>query len=223
MIRVLVVDDDPVAAEAHAAYTARVGGFSVVGRAATGVEALRLLAREPVDLVLLDMGLPDRHGLEVCRAIRAAGHSVDIMAVTSARELPVVRAAVSQGIVGYLLKPFAFAALRDKLERYAAYRAQLSGAGPVAGQHEVDRMLATLRSADPSHLPKGMSRESFDAVVAIVRAADGGVSAAEAAAALGASRITTRRYLEHLAGIGLVDRVPRYGGAGRPEVEYRWK
>jgi len=169
------------------------------------------------------MNLPDMHGLEVCRAMRAARHGADVIAVTSARDLAIVRAAVSQGIVQYLLKPFVFATLRDKLERYAAYRTQLSGEGPIAGQHEVDRMLATLRSADPSDLPKGMSRESLDAVVAILRAADGGVSAAEAAAALGASRITTRRYLEHLAGIGLVDRVPRYGGAGRPEVEYRWK
>jgi response regulator of citrate/malate metabolism len=221
-VRVLVVEDDPVAAEAHAAYVARVPGFVVVGRASTGREAMRILEREPVDLVLLDMGLPDMHGLEVCRAMRAARHGADIVAVTSARDLAVVRAAVSQGIVQYLLKPFAFAALRDKLERYAAYRAQLSGDGVLAGQHEVDRMLATLRSADPVDPPKGMSRESLDAVVAAIRSAPGAVSASEVAETLGTSRITARRYLEYLSEIGLAERSPRYGGAGRPEVEYRW-
>lgn len=221
-VRVLVVEDEPVAAEAHAAYVTRVPGFVVAGRASTGREALRTLEREPVDLILLDMGLPDMHGLDVCRAVRAAGHGADVIAVTSARDLAVVRAAVSQGIVQYLLKPFGFAALRDKLERYAAYRAQLAGGGALASQHEVDRVLATLRGADPVDLPKGMSRESLDAVVATVRGSAAGISASEAGEALGMSRITARRYLEYLAELGLAERRPRYGGAGRPEVEYRW-
>jgi len=68
------------------------------------------------------MFLPDMHGLDVVRAMRTAGHRADVIAVTSARDIEVVRAAVSQGIVQYLLKPFTFSALREKLERYAAYR-----------------------------------------------------------------------------------------------------
>jgi len=167
------------------------------------------------------MHLPDLHGLDVVRAMRTAGHRADVIAVTSARDLEVVRAAVSQGVVQYLLKPFTFAALRDKLERYAAYRRQLEG-DVASGQHEVDRALATLRGTDPSSLPKGMSLESMDAVVAVLRPSDEGLSAAEVAAKVGASRVTARRYLEHLADSTLVVRSSRYGGAGRPEVEYRW-
>ncbi|MDT5024844.1 MAG: hypothetical protein QOE61_1270, partial [Micromonosporaceae bacterium] len=164
MIRVLVVEDEPIAADAHAVYVNRVAGFAVAGQVGTAAEALRQLEKGDVDLVLLDMNLPDRHGLDVVRAMRAAGHHADVIAVTSARDLAVVRAAVSQGIVQYLLKPFVFATLRDKLERYQEYRSQLSGSGPLAGQHEVDRLLATLRSPDPGNLPKGMSEESLDAV-----------------------------------------------------------
>jgi response regulator of citrate/malate metabolism len=129
---------------------------------------------------------------------------------------------VSQGIVQYLLKPFVFAALRDKLERYQAYRDQAAAAGVVTGQHEVDRMLAGLRGAEPSSLPKGMSRESLDAVAAELRNAATGMSAAEVGGVLGASRVTARRYLEYLAELGMVARHPRYGAPGRPEVEYRW-
>jgi response regulator of citrate/malate metabolism len=82
-------------------------------------------------------------------------------------------------------------------------------------------MLGALRGAQPAELPKGMSRESLDAVVSAIRAA-GGFSAAEAAGVLGTSRITGRRCLEYLTEIGMAQRRPRYGGAGRPEVEYRW-
>ncbi len=222
----LVVEDDPVAAQAHRAYVERVPGFVVRAVAGDGASALRALTAQgadgPVDLVLLDMHLPDLHGLEVVRAMRAAGHRADVIAVTSARDLEVVRAAVSLGVVQYLLKPFAFAALRDKLERYADYRSRLRGA-LASGQHEVDGVLASLRGQDATSLPKGMSRQSLDAVVAVLRAGDRALSSAEVAAAVGASRVTARRYLEHLADVDLVGRRSRYGAAGRPEVEYRWR
>ena len=222
-IGVLVVEDDPVAADAHHAYLERVPGFVVRAVVHDGAGAIRLLGDpfSDVDLVLLDMHLPDLHGLEVVRAMRTAGHRADVIAVTSARDLEVVRAAVSQGVVQYLLKPFTFAALRDKLERYAAYRQQLAG-DVASGQHEVDRVLATLRGNESSSLPKGMSPDSLDVVVAVLRPSSEGLSATEVAAEVGASRVTARRYLEHLADSGLVVRRSRYGGAGRPEVEYRW-
>ncbi len=221
-IGVLIVEDEPIAASAHRTYLERVPGFVVRGVAHDGADAIRQLGdpSSGIDLVLLDMHLPDIHGLDVVRAMRTAGHRADIIAVTSARDLEVVRAAVSQGVVQYLLKPFTFAALRDKLERYTAYKHH---AGDVAsGQHEVDRVLATLRGNDPSSLPKGMSPQSLDAVVAVLRPSAEGLSAAEVAGAVGASRVTARRYLEHLADSGLVLRRSRYGRAGRPEVEYRW-
>ncbi|SDD50393.1 Response regulator of citrate/malate metabolism [Geodermatophilus telluris] len=222
MIRVLVVEDEPVAAEAHRAYVDRTDGFTTVGVAGTGAAALAALGRTAVDLVLLDLHLPDASGLDLCRRIRAAGADVDVLAVTSARELATVRAAAVHGVVGYLLKPFTYPALRDRLVAYAEYRARLTGGGEAAGQADIDRVLGTVRPSRSAPLPKGMGRETLDAVVTAVRQATG-VSAAETAELIGASRITARRYLEYLAETGLVDRVPRYGGAGRPELEYRWR
>jgi len=222
-IGVLVVEDEPVAADAHCAYVERVPGFVVRGVAHDGAGAIRQLGdpSSAVDLVLLDMHLPDLHGLDVVRAMRTAGHRADVIAVTSARDLEVVRAAVSQGVVQYLLKPFSFAALRGKLERYATYRQQFAG-DVASGQQEVDRVLATLRGNDSTSLPKGMSPDSLDSVVAVLRPSQDSLSATEVALVLGASRVTARRYLEHLADSGLAVRRSRYGGAGRPEVEYRW-
>jgi response regulator of citrate/malate metabolism len=222
VIRVLIVEDDPVAADADAVYVGRLDGFTVVGQARTGAGALRLLSQTPVDLVMLDIFLPDMRGLDVVRAMRAAGHTADVIAVTSARDLAVLQGAVTYGIVHYLVKPFTFSTVRDRLERYRAYREQLAGSEPVAAQHEVDHLLASLHGADRVDLPKGMSRESFDAVVAALKGSDTGMSAAEVAEALGASRVTARRYLEYVAEAGLAVRQARYRGAGRPEVEYRW-
>ena len=74
-IRVLVVEDEEIAAAAHAAYVGRVPGFTVAGVARSGADAVRLLRDGvAVDLVLLDMHLPDVHGLELLQRIRQDGH-----------------------------------------------------------------------------------------------------------------------------------------------------
>ena len=224
VVRVLVVEDEALAAEAHAEYTRRVEGFEVVGVARSAGEALRHLAKDgAVDLILLDMHLPDGHGLALLQRLRAAGHLCDVIAVTSARDTEVVRRAVSQGVVLYLIKPFSFAMFRSKLAQYAAYRDQLAGTDDDVVQDDVDQLFGALRTrAGSSELPKGMSQESMRQVTAVLRNVESGLSATEVAGLIGASRVTARRYLEHLADAGQVERSPRYGGSGRPEVAYLW-
>jgi response regulator of citrate/malate metabolism len=222
-VRVLIVEDDELSAQAHAAYVRRTAGFEVAGVARSSVEALRLLRNEPdVHLVLLDMNLPDGHGLGLLRAMRSQGHLCDVIAVTAARDVEVVKRAVAQGVVLYLLKPFTYAGFRAKLDQYAGYRDRLAATGSL-GQEEVDQMLGVLRTANaPVSLPKGMAADTLREVTAVLRGHDRPRSASEVAELIGASRVTARRYLEYLAAESMADRTVRYGGSGRPEVEYRW-
>ena len=247
-IRVLVIDDEPITAEAHAEYVRRIAGFEVAGVAANGREALRLLRDSTVgagagasgavgpgagdtaaiespastiDLVLLDMNLPDIHGLDLCRRIRSSGLEVDVIAITAVRDVAVVRASVSLGIVLYLIKPFTFATFADKLENYRGFRASLHRTEELATQSEVDASFASLRTPGQVQLEKGLSSDTLDAVIAAVRANPSPLSAGEVGAALEMARVTARRYLEHLAATGLLERAPRYGTPGRPEYEYR--
>ena len=223
MIRVLVVDDDALALELHTAYVERLPGFEVVGQAAGARAALTAIAdpARPIDLVLLDMTMPDGGGLDVARRVRAMGAGVDIIAVTAVRDAATVRAAVSTGVVQYLIKPFTFAAFRERLEAYRAYAEGLDRAAGEATQSEVDALLGSLRTMAPA-LPKGLSDETLQAVAERVRTASGAVSSTEVGEREGMSRVTARRYLEHLADVGRVRREPRYGGPGRPEITYAW-
>ncbi|MGH3871213.1 MAG: response regulator [Pseudonocardiaceae bacterium] len=220
MINVLVVEDDQVAAEAHRLYVQRVAGFQAAGMVHSGAEAVRFCERHTVDIVLLDLYLPDTHGLAVCRALRAAGRPIYVIAVTSARDLDTVRHAVALGIAQYLLKPFTFASLRDKLERYAEFQQHVGRSGEVADQAEVDRLLAVLRSRSQGSLPKGITEQTLQEITAVLTAAPHGLSAAAAADAIGVSRVTARRYLEYLADNGLAQRRSHYGQVGRPEVRF---
>ncbi len=179
-INTLIVEDDPVLAEAHRAFTERVPGFAVAGVAHLGTDALRLVATRPVDVVLLDVNLPDISGIELCRTLRAHGSAVDVIAVTSARDLATVRSAVSLGVVQYLLKPFAFASFQDKLQAYAEYRRRTAQAPPQLAQTDVDRALAALYESPAPALPKGLTEATLGAVVELLQR-EGGRSAAQVA------------------------------------------
>jgi response regulator of citrate/malate metabolism len=222
VIRTLVVEDDALVAEVHASYVERVPGFVVAGVAHRATEALEILASRPVDLVLLDFHLPDVKGLDMLRLLRARSAApVDVIAVTAARDAASIRAAIAQGVSQYLVKPFAFVTFADKLERYARYRAQVDVAAEP-DQAKVDALIGTLRGTPARTLPKGLNATTLDHVRDAVREAGAPLTASEVAGRCGLSRVTARRYLEHLVVESIITLSMRYGGTGRPEHLYAW-
>jgi response regulator of citrate/malate metabolism len=173
------------------------------------------------------MNLPDLHGLDIARRMRASGILADIIAITAVRELAIVRSAVAIGVVQYLIKPFTYATFADKLESYRQFRQQLAGPAGGSGkagasQTDVDQAFASLRAPSELPLPKGLAVSTLASVQEFMKEQQGAVSATEVMDALGMSRVTARRYLEYLADAGTVTRTARYGTPGRPENEYRW-
>ncbi len=222
MIRTLIVEDDFRVAEVHRGFVERLDGFVVVGSAATAEKAIELADALHPDLVLLDVYLPDRSGLEVLRELRSPGRTpVDVIAITAAKDVETLRAALQGGVVHYLVKPFQFNAFREKLETYAALHARLAAQTEVE-QQDVDRIVSLLRADSTATLPKGLSHATLELVARCVRDATSALSATEVAERTGVSRVTSRRYLEHLSRAGVVEIALRYGASGRPEHRYRW-
>ncbi|MER5378930.1 response regulator [Streptomyces sp. NPDC002688] len=222
MIEVLVVDDDTRVARVNAAYVEKVPGFHTAGEAHSAAEALRLMEALPhLDLVLMDHYLPDETGLAVVQEMRRRGHQTDVIMVTAARDVSTVQAALRQGALQYLVKPFAFAGLRAKLEAYADLRRTLDGGGE-AEQSEVDRIFGALSARAEPHLPKGHSPPTADLVRRALLGAEGPLSAQEIAEETGLSRQTAQRYLKLLERTGRARLTLKYGDAGRPEHRYVW-
>jgi response regulator of citrate/malate metabolism len=222
VIEVLIVDDDFMVARIHTGYVERTPGFTVTGVAKTGAEAREACARLQPDLVLLDVFLPDVSGLDLLGDLREAAPEVDVLVISAAREADTVRRALRGGIVHYLMKPFSYDDLRVRLEHYQQAYAPI--AGEEADQADVDRVFNI--TPVERRLPKGFSPQTLKLVEDILRgrgpaAAD--LSAAEAAALLGISRVSARRYLEHLTTSGQVAVSLRYGEVGRPERRYAWR
>jgi response regulator of citrate/malate metabolism len=223
LIRTLVVDDDFRVAAIHAAYVNKVDGFQVIAEAHTAAEAVDVVGRLRPDLMLLDLYLPDEHGLKLVGRLRSEGHPpVDVIVITAAKDADSVRVAMQGGALHYLLKPFSFAVLRDKLLSYAQMRTRLD-ALREADQRNVDRVFGALRAPDQLSSAKGRSVHTLEAVELLLSETDADVSAAEVAERTGMSRATAQRYLSHLHELGRVDIRLRYGSGGRPEHGYRWR
>ncbi len=222
MIRTFIVDDDFMAASVHRSFVERVRGFTVIGEANTGAQALALVEELRPDLVLLDIYLPDLSGLEVMRKLHESENdAVDVIAITSAKDAKILRGAMQQGVIHYLVKPFSFTTFRERLESYAELRKRLARM-EHAEQRDVDRLYSLLRVGGEESLPKGISAPTLALVLDVVRESAGDVSATEVARRTGTSRGTARRYLEFLSESGTVELTLRYGAAGRPEHLYRW-
>jgi response regulator of citrate/malate metabolism len=222
--RTLVVEDDPTVAAVHRGFVESHPRFVVVGEARTGADALRLASALRPDLVLLDLHLPDIGGLDVLQRLRLLpGPPIDVVATTAARELDSVRQAMAGGVLAYLVKPFTSAALRERLDEVWQHREDVRRAQATLDQDEVDQLLAGPRSAT-DRLPKGLSgrsRELVQEALAGLCGVAGDASAAEVAESVGMSRVSARRYLEHLVAEGYAQVSPRYGATGRPENRYR--
>jgi response regulator of citrate/malate metabolism len=217
MITTLIVEDDYHVASIHAAYVRRVSGFAVAGHASTLASARAEIKRARPALVLLDLYLPDGSGLDLIREVSQP--RPDFLVITAARDMASVRTAMQLGTVHYLVKPFRFAQLEERLNTYRNLRGRLAR-GNEAEQHEVDALYSLLRG--PTPVRKGQAGPTMASIRELLQAAEeDDLSAAQIADRMGISRSTAQRYLSRMARDGGVELRLHYGSTGRPEHRYR--
>jgi DNA-binding response OmpR family regulator len=112
-MRVLIIEDDPKVAGAVQAGLTAEGGHVVVAR--TGEDGYFRATTEPFDIILLDIGLPGRSGLEILAGMRARGLTVPVLVLTARDAIEDRVLGLDSGADDYLVKPFAFAELVARL------------------------------------------------------------------------------------------------------------
>jgi DNA-binding NarL/FixJ family response regulator len=165
VIRVAVVDDHPIVRDGIVANLQDAADIAVTGSAGSGAEALALVQRERPDVVLLDLELPDRSGLDVILELKAALPEVRIVVFSAYGGEERVAAALSRGADSYVLKGTPSDELLETIRSAVTDRPRLGA--DVAAQllrslHTPRRLRITPRESEVlSLLAEGLSNKAI--------------------------------------------------------------
>lgn len=220
MIKVLIVEDDPMVAELNRRYVERVEGFLVFDTVKNGEEALEVLKEKNIDLVLLDIFMPNMNGLELLSAIRQQDYSVDVIVVSAARDNQSIQTALRNGAVDYLIKPFEFERMQTALVTFKK-RLQLIEDTSNLSQNILDQQIFARHSQMDVELPKGLDRNTVRRVWKHILEQKEEFTAEEMATYVGLSPVSIRKYLKYYQSVDLLHIEISYGAVGRPVYRYR--
>lgn len=222
VIEILIVEDDLRIADIHRRFIDRIEGFEVVGSAHTGVEAKDWISALKPDLILLDVYLPDMMGTELLSYIQRESPDSDIIFITAASEVHVVKQAFRGGVFDYILKPLTFDRFRESLFSYNEKRITLSSSGHLEEEsiHLLWNQQKTVLPSENIFTPKGIDPKTMEKVLFHLSEQTSGITAEKFGVISGLSRSSSRRYLEYLVSENQASAELIYGSIGRPERRY---
>ncbi|MFD0677409.1 MULTISPECIES: response regulator [unclassified Paenibacillus] len=215
---VLVIDDDFMIAKVHASYIEQQEGYELAGIAGNYEQTMELARRLNPELLVLDVYLPDRSGIEVLRALRSEKISCDVILITAAKEIDIIEEAFQLGIFDYLIKPFDLDLLKGTLEKYRLFKNHLLS--PAKPDQQFVEGLKKFRSAKPmtaQQQQKGIDLRTLERIKQCMMQTENPCSAEQIAHLSGVSRSTARSYLEYLIEHGIANEFLQYGTVGRPQ------
>ena len=157
-IRVVIAEDNPQNALIQQTYLQRIEGFELVGIAHSLADAEALVNVFKPDLLLLDVYFPSGNGMEFLRNLRAEDCATDVILITAAKEVDVLKAALHGGVFDYILKPLVFERLQNSLTNYLQHHERLLGVAAV-DQTDLDDLMPRLTQAPNNpdvRLPKAL-------------------------------------------------------------------
>lgn len=157
MLRVAIAEDDFRIAQVQERFLLEVDGVEVVGKALNAKETLEMLKEKKVDLLLLDIYMPDEMGTDLLPKIRAQFPQVDVIVVTAATEKNIVEICLRNGVVNYLIKPVMMESFINAIKQYQEKK-ELFSTHEEVDQSFIDAYFGHVRTkpkADKS-LPSGI-------------------------------------------------------------------
>lgn len=220
MIAAIIVEDDPMVTQINRRYLEDFPEITLVGSFGNGNDALAYLKSHVVDLMILDIYMPLRSGMELLREVRRLSIPTDAILVTAANDTRHVDELLRLGIVDYLVKPFEYARFRGAVEKYLK-KANILSSHTTLNQNAIDRMVSVPPVGDGGELKKGLQQATLSAIVSYLQSAPQQYHSCEQlAAGVGLSKVTVRRYLNHLMEANVVTSRIDYETGGRPSVMY---
>ena len=210
-MRVLIIEDDPMVAMIHKEYFKKKELTDDLNHVTSIEDAREYLANNDVDLIVLDNYLTDGQGVEFLPELKG----YPIIMITAANDVQTVEAALSNGVVDYLVKPFTYERFSQAIDKVQDYVKLLSK--EKINQDLIDDYLNSGRvEEEEDSLPKGLSRITLKKGIEAIQQQNTGFTTQQIADILDISRITIRKYLNHLVNINVLSEDAEYYTSGRP-------
>ncbi|MBO1910970.1 response regulator, partial [Microvirga sp. 3-52] len=166
MINVLIIEDDPMVAKFNGIYLESIPGFTLAGIAETAEAGWTFYQSNKVDLILLDVHMGKKTGLELLRDFRKADDPVDVIIISAANDKQSVQTALRYGAVDYLIKPFTFERFQEALLQYEQKHQVMKDTEHVS-QEAIDTFLLRSEKSQATvlDLPKGLTVRTFTTIV----------------------------------------------------------
>ena len=202
-MRVLIIEDDPMVAMIHKEYFKKKELTNNLNHVTSLEAAKDYLKKNNVDLIVLDNYLTDGQGVEFLPELKG----YPIIMITAANDVQTVEAA--------LVKPFTYERFSQAIDKVQDYVNLLSK--EKINQDLIDDYLNSGRvEEEEDSLPKGLSRITLKKVIEAIQQQNTGFTTQQIADILDISRITIRKYLNHLVNINVLSEDAEYYTSGRP-------
>lgn len=223
MFNVLIVEDDPMVAMINEQYVCRHKSFNVVGKCNNGDKALKFLSENTVDLIILDVFMPQKDGFETLRQLRKEKCSVDVIMVTAANDRESLEEGLHLGVIDYLVKPFTFDRFRLALDKFISQKQVLKDFDTL-DQSNIDFIIDKTRKQTQDLFPKGIQDKTLHAIIDCLKQhKDTSITSDYISEQTGLTAVTVRRYMSYLEENGKVIGELNYETGGRPCMYYRIK
>ena len=220
MIRILVVEDDPMVGKFHEHYIKQLKDFELIDTARTSEQALKFLEKQSYDLVLLDIFMPGIDGLQLLKEIRNKNFNVDVIVISAANEKEQIQTAMRFGAVDYIIKPFEFERFNLALNNYKLRRTNLENLTQVK-QEDLDKNLTIKETPSDTSVPKGLDKNTLKLIWEIILKQENMFTTDEIASSAGISRVSIRKYLEFFKSLNVLSLELHRGSVGRPIYKYK--
>ena len=222
LYRTVIIEDDAVITQLNKRYVEKDTRFQVVRTFSAAHPALFWLRSNPVDLIILDVYMPQMSGLELLRALRAEGVDADVIMVTSANDAATIEAFMRLGVADYLIKPFGYERFQVALRTFCNRREAIHSG--TFTQTMLDNAFLHINATLPNKqaMPKGLQSQTLTRIEDYLRNnRKQGYTCDDVATHVGLSVVTVRRYMNYLVEEKIIDSDMDYSTGGRPCIVYR--
>ena len=216
--KILIVEDDPMVALINKRFLENMGFKNILGPVQTEEEIIKVLDKENIDLILLDVYLPKKNGIDILKSLRYNKYLTDVIMITAANSVEEVKRAFAYGVTDYLVKPFEFERFEEAINKYKQ-KNNLLNKREALSQQDIDVISKSLE--EKIELPKGLNQKTLDRIMEFLKENQGKVwTLREIAYELKISNVTIKKYMDYLEDVKKVNVTLTSGNVGRPEYKY---